>query len=118
MISACTPQEPEMAATIVVQRPTFTPSPLQPTEAPTATATLPVDNTDEGNTAFPHWTGPTYTPTPPPTPPFGLTAWPPECIPPTESVPDWQPCRFEPLPDERWVIMHYGQEICTDQQRR
>jgi hypothetical protein len=58
---------------------------------------------------------PTYTRTPPPN--LNLEQLP-ECIPPAEPTPDWPPCRLEWLPDERWVILHYGQLLCGDQQRR
>jgi hypothetical protein len=147
MISACTPPQPETAATIIVQRPTFTSTPSQPTRTatstetalatptqptiatytptattPSPTATPPPNNPDEADIPMPHWTGPTgpaYTPLPTPTPPFGLIAWPPECTPPAQLNADWLPCQVEPLPDERWIILHYGPEICgSGQQRR
>jgi hypothetical protein len=147
ILAACTPHEPETAATIVVQRPTFTPTPLQPTKIPTntptalATPTLPAETTsiptrttptvtttqppttaDEGDLPMPHGpgpTGPADTSTPTLTPPPGFDYWQlPECIPPADMVEGWLPCHLELLPDERWVILHSGPEVCGSRYHR
>jgi hypothetical protein len=131
ILTACTPQEPETAATIVVQRPTFTPSPLQPTNTPTFTSIpsetptplpsntpTPIPSNTPFHTSIPI-PSPTASSTPIPTPGFDYSQLP-ECAPPTDpdELRRWEPCYLERLPDERWAILHYGRVGCGSQNRR